>query len=308
MIDLINGKNANINSDSDGQLSYILLKKCKLINGIGGFNGIRFSRNILSEKENVEEMWNDVFIDIFSPKENVITIDQHIISSDKKPIIFENKINPHLLIEHHYSHNASFCSKYPLSTFIFILSILEREKKVNFKIDLYREITNDFKFIDLILRADGALENSYKYKNNVKEWSNKIKEYSNNGKYTCEILNYLLNMDFETAKKLNEHISKFYTEHMLRNDGGYNEAYSIDFNIRNLNKFLRSYAKCFDLNLASKNKTFFVYEGKASESKIIKENNELNTFDTYAFIRKDVLSYTKDIIKKEECININIYE
>lgn len=60
--ELLNDRKLNINLDSDGIISYLFLKKFDIGGGIGGYNN------------------SDDFIDIFSPKEKITTVDQHTIS------------------------------------------------------------------------------------------------------------------------------------------------------------------------------------------------------------------------------------
>lgn len=134
LLDVLKNKKVNINMDSDGILSYLFLKKYEKCYNIGGFNN---SFNlILSENNN---LWEDAFIDIFSPKKDVVTIDQHIISPGEQKFDF-CKINPHTIIEHHFAFDNSYFSKYPFSTALFILATLEKEGEFKFGFNLFEKL------------------------------------------------------------------------------------------------------------------------------------------------------------------------
>ena len=154
------------NTDLDGILSASLLCKCFPHLELSGFSNS--STNIWFKKDVTKE--NSLYIDIFMTNKNTFCIDNHIINTCDYPIESNLKINPNLL------RNITldkYTKKYPFSTFIFILNILENYMEINF-IDLEKIIgyVNDEPLYlwELILRADDTLLNSFRYKNNTNEW------------------------------------------------------------------------------------------------------------------------------------------
>ena len=120
------------NTDLDGILSASLLCKCFPHLELSGFSNS--STNIWFKKDVTKE--NSLYIDIFMTNKNTFCIDNHIINTCDYPIESNLKINPNLL------RNITldkYTKKYPFSTFIFILNILENYMEINF-IDLEKII------------------------------------------------------------------------------------------------------------------------------------------------------------------------
>jgi len=294
----------NINLDSDGLLSYLFLK-------IGGFKGHISGYNnshdlILSIHPTLGEMWNDVFIDIFVNKKESSSIDQHVISTTLEVENSVNKLNPHFLIENHIP-NGNYFSKYPFSTCLFILAILEKEKRIG-DINLIQPLKNKgFNLIDLVLRADGVLQNYVTYNKNVKYWAEKLVVFSDNGVNTKKIMDYLLSLDLSEAKLKNDTISNFYSNYGLTNDGGYNPKLTLLDNIKLLNKILQAFSKYLDIPLICRENKLYLYKGTPF---VTKEwgNLNLNNLDTYAFIGNSKLSYTVNFENINNIVDIEVYD
>lgn len=308
MIDeLLNRNTVNINLDSDGLLSYLFLKMGGFNGSIGGYN--HSNNEILSIYPTLEEMWNDAFIDIFVPNEKTFTIDQHILCGLFTDTKFgKNKINPHLLIEEHFANDTSYFKKYPFSTCLFIMAILERENKnipiLDFSIPTKLDTIS---LGDLILRADGVLLNYNKYNDNVKYWGDKMINYSNNGANTQNIINYLFGHTKMEAKEKNENISNFYKKYGLTKDGGYNNNDTLTNNIHLLNGLIKAFSKYMDIKVEKKEIQFYHYRGNDVFLESNRFDVNLNSFDTYSFVGKDKLSYTINYHKLDDVIHTEIF-
>lgn len=308
----IGEKDLNINLDSDGILSYLFLKIGGLKNGIGGYNNS--SDIILSTKNDVDTMWSDSFVDIFTPKENTLSIDQHIIFD--KPMRFgENKFNPHIQIEEHHANDIkSYTGKYPFSTCMFILAYLEKNKLITWNIGLLKNIrkTNtllppSINLCDLILRADGVLLNFKKYRKNVEYWNDKLIEYSENGTNIKTILEYALNLTQEECEEKHNIISNFYKNYGLKDDGGYNKKLPIVDNLILINALMKSFALNLEVDLNKKKIDLYVFRANTNVIKV-KDNIDLYSLDTYSFVGNNKLSYSKDFKFDGKIKNIEIFE
>jgi len=311
LLELLTNKGLNINLDSDGILSYLLLKKCLKDTKIVGFNNS--DHYIWSTRNKFENTNNDIFIDIFLPKKDVICIDQHVISTMPEDLIEfkENKLNPHLLIEQHHALNSSYMTKFPFQTFLFIMAMIERENNKINGIDYYAKIPNienDILFIDFILRGDGVLENYVKYKPNITNWSKKLLSFSNNGTNTKLILDYLFNLSDDEALNKTKTISDFYLKYNLAKDGGYNTKFGFIDNLKIINMFMRSYANYIGVDLEKRIETIYQYNG---QTHIFKNDTlpliNLSRLDTYAFVANDRLSCTTNIRYNKRFTDVTFY-
>ena len=303
----------NINMDSDGILSYLFLLCGGFKNNINGFTNS--CDIILSTENNVENMWKrSVFIDIYTPKEFVKSVDQHIIHTHKQAIN-KNKLNPHINIEPHYGCSPSYRTKYPYSTCMFILSTLERDGYITKNMNLTKPLIGKNKSLhnitlcDLILRADGVLDNARedKYRENCKNWARKTYNFSKHGINTKEILSYLFLLNQNELIEKNDIIEQFYLDYGLTKDGGYNYKIRIEDNISLIMDIMRAFAKYLDIELKQTSKTFNVYKG-IPHRKEIKNDIGFEQFDTYAFIAKNKISYTTDFSYTGNKIESKIFE
>lgn len=300
-------KSVNINLDTDGLLSYLFLKLGQFKGEVSGFNNSHDL--ILSIYPTLEEMWDDTFVDIYVGRKDVWSIDQHVVADTFEWCDYgENKINPHLLIENHIPNDDSYCRKFPFSTCLFILAYLEKEKKITTDINLLQPVNGkDFNLMDMVLRADGVLENYIKYNKNIKDWSQKLIVFSNNGINTTKVMDYLLHLSFDEAKDKSNKVSDFYISHGLTKDGGYNPKFPLKENIQTLNQVLRSFAKYLNVSLTEWDCNLYMYKGQPSITSDWKDLT-LSELDTYAFVGKTKLSYTYDFKKSNNRIEAKIYD
>jgi len=289
--DLIKNKGFNINMDSDGILSFLFLKLGGFNNKITGFN--TSSDIILSAHNLLNKVWDDVFIDIFVQNKNTVSFDNHVVLYHPTKINF-NKLNPNILIEEHFANShESYRNKYPLSTNIFILSLLEKEKLITKRINSSNlaKIGANINLYDMILRADGVL-NTFcgKYRGNVVNWFEKLISYSNSGANIISLFEYLSSLTFEEIKRKNNAIENFYQTYGLTKDGGYNRNISIKENVYLLNNIMRSFASYLGVELNETKNTYHIYEGIVGEGEKVMD---LTSLDTYAFVKNNqYLKYT----------------
>jgi hypothetical protein len=305
MTSFLKRKSVNINLDTDGLLSYLFIRLGGFEGELSGYNNSRDL--ILSTYPTISEMWDDVFIDIFVGRKDTLCIDQHIISDSFENNDYgENKINPHLLIENHISQNVSYFQKFPFSSCLFILAMLEREGNITSELNLLQPTKyKEFNVMDMILRADGVLQNYVKYNRNVKDWADKLIRFSNNGKNTTRVMNYLLGLSFDEANTKSDAVSDFYIKQNLTKDGGYNQKISLEENITILNKLLKAFSLYLGIGLKTEEKKFFIYKGEPFVT-CNWQGIRLDELETYAFVGKNKLSYTKGFHNTDNSININI--
>lgn len=161
-------KNIITNSDIDGVLSASLL--CYYFSNLSLKGFTNSATNVWVTNDVKKE--NSLYVDIYMTNDNTFTVDNHIINTINTPINNSLKVNPNLVkgvtLE-------NYSNKYPFSTFIFILHILEKHFKIEFiELDKIIGYVNQEPLYlwELILRADDTLLNSYKYKKNTDIWWN----------------------------------------------------------------------------------------------------------------------------------------
>jgi hypothetical protein len=116
-----------------------------------------------------------VFIDVHVALADWVSIDQHIVAADTQHAEqlrrSRNKINPNLARTTVFAEagERGFIHKYPFGTFHYVLALLEASG-LAVDLDLSRRITDDVSMMDLVLRADGAAENTRNYVSNTAEW------------------------------------------------------------------------------------------------------------------------------------------
>lgn len=296
--ELLRKDTVNINMDSDGILSYLFLK-------LGGFKGkvSGYSNSkdlILSVFGSVDDMFGDNYVDIFMPRSGTLTVDQHVISAEyARPGFGNEKINPHLMIEDRLANSGTYYEKFPFSTCMFILAMLEREGIITEKMGLMSEIGGSehldpsvINLADMVLRADGVLRNVVDYTQNVVAWSERLIKFSNNGVNTRTLLCRLLSGSMELNAMKFEQISKFYVDYGLTKDGGYSSRKPIGENIRLINLLMKSFANRLGVELEEHEVELNEYRGTKNVTVSNKFTLDLNTLDTYAFVGRDKLSYT----------------
>jgi ribosomal protein S19E (S16A) len=114
-------------------------------------------------------------------------------------------------------------------------------------------------------------------------------------------------MDDEKFMKKYNTISLFYQNYGLTKDGGYNKEKKLETNLKLISNLLKSFSNYMNIDAHKSKKEFCIYNGKPLVTDKIDEIN-IDKIDTYAFVKKNLLSYTENIIKTENNIKIEIFE
>ena len=170
-------KNIIINTDIDGILSGAILQKyygCKIV----GFSN---SKDKIWVHPKIKDIYKPIYIDLYVNRPDVICIEQHIISFDKKHHRkikkYGTKINPNLERDRTFvgDMNGGFAQKYPFGTVHYLIALMGKEGKEVELPNLDEEWIYDDKCCtvgNLILRADDALFSTFKYRENAEDWWN----------------------------------------------------------------------------------------------------------------------------------------
>lgn len=159
-------------TDLDGLLTSALLESVSGWRLVGFFD----SRDSLwlSSARTLEPDYH-VFVDVHLSRLDWVSIDQHIVALDTEEAAklsrSGNKINPNLARNTVFSDSSGrgFTKKYPFATFHYLLALLEAGGFA-VKLDLLKPISDGLTLMDLVLRADGAAENTRNYASNAEEW------------------------------------------------------------------------------------------------------------------------------------------
>ena len=175
----VKNKKCIINTDLDGILSGMLLKKFLNWEVVGYSNCCGRVEDNLWLKNGITDIEECIFVDLPVIMKEFSTIDQHFVAFDDDNIISynagENKINPNIICSRTYIKN-DYTKKYPFGTVHFILAVLERLGIIpdDYRIDFYKSI-GTFDLSDLFLRADRVVGNTFFYTQNCLWWNNWIK-------------------------------------------------------------------------------------------------------------------------------------
>lgn len=188
-----------INADLDGILSGMILQKY-LGWRIVGFSSCSGSPSdelwVMSPGVNLVKC---VFVDLPVALKSVHTIDQHFVSYDSDSVnrynCCGNKLNPNSMRGRCYI-NGDYCRKYPFGTVHFIIACLEHLGIINGNI-IKNKTNGAYDSLDLLLRADGVIKNTYTYTPNCFDWCNWMMQLG--GETTSHI--------FSVAK--NEYIERY---------------------------------------------------------------------------------------------------
>ncbi|MDD2636920.1 MAG: hypothetical protein PHW82_15615 [Bacteroidales bacterium] len=298
-----------INSDIDGVISGLLLTNfCNCI--VVGFSNS--ADKVWLDTSLCNSIYDGVYIDMYVPNENTITIDQHIIAINNEH--FErikensNKINPNIYRPRFLLPTNSYTRKYPFGTCHFIISMLCKQG-VNLSTLNLKSSTNELMFIDYLLRADDAMNTSLStYKINAKEWWNWLYEFSNESELIRILISYIYSLNLNRGNSIKQQITNVLMSQFKCNrpDGAINQIINekgeLKPNVIEYIKFISNLSnmKTFGLNITLK-------EFKGTNIRTIlseKQQNELmlhNSVDgeqvfSYAFVRTsnrtDYFSYT----------------
>jgi hypothetical protein len=278
------------NTDLDGVFSTSLL--CNFFPNLklGGFSN---SANRIWLNKNVNKQ-NVAYIDIFIANKEILSIDNHIVQLDNNIVVNENKINPNLI---RGVGLYSYYKKYPFSTFIFILKMIEKTKgSVNIDIDrIIGYIDNEPVFLwEVLLRADDTLLTTYKYFNNAKQWwewlLNDVTKNSLLSKLYCKVQTVSTQ---ENAMKIKNKVNDF----LSLNFGCSNDGYKY-INNNKFADFVAFFSEIMGCKLSFNNEHLMEIALFAKRVKIADNINEINTLlsntsiKTFAFVKKDELSYS----------------
>lgn len=279
------------NTDIDGILSAIVLTHFFKHLEIGGFTNSD-KKIWLHDDVNKE---NSVYLDIFMANKNILSIDNHIISMNTKTVFNDNKINPNIIRNRSLEE---YWKKYPFSTFLFIIYILET-MDFHYNIDINKIIGNyngnNVYLWELLLRADDSMLSTFKYSKNSADWWDfliKNKKDENNILYN---LYKKINYDVKTTEKaifLKNKINKFLKENFQNID---NDGYkNIDKNREDFYSFFKFINHVCNENLKFPKhlKTYTLNSNRINIHKDWDINEIKETIVSLAFINKNTLSFT----------------
>lgn len=258
------------NIDLDGILSGALVSKYYPHLKVVGYTDS--NTNIWLDKTAQKDKL--IYLDFYSKKEGICCIDQHIL--DINDVKYEPlKFNPNRQLK---KTNKTYTSKYPLSTFIYILWILEiNGVRVDLNIDA--TIDENVTLIDLILRADGILLNRALYQKNMTTWINFLSQKLSNDSVLLKIF-----------QKLEENTSEQYAREFQSN---------IETKLKN--KYSGYYKDGFDFL----SKGFFDLMTRIYNVLDININftRDISTYTDYKLLRPQFTTSNTDIL--EQLINDN---
>lgn len=231
-----------VNTDIDGILSaYVLCRHC-------GCEIVGFSNSaecVWWRKDRISSIYDAVYIDMYLPRKDVVTIDQHIVAYDERDVekikSYGTKFNPNLDNPRTFVPNSSYYLKYPFGTIHYILSVLGRAN-IDVPFDYMAEVANvqgrSLKVIDFILRADDAMTTSLcsNYTKNAREWWRWLKEYAHMSKNIVSLTNYLntCSKDAQSVNRTKMLIGTYFKQVFLCDspDGGFKSILTSEFFLR----------------------------------------------------------------------------
>lgn len=188
-------KNIVINTDIDGILSGIILVKslgCKIV-------GFTYSKEYVWLADEHNDLYSNVYVDMFVTDNRAICIDQHIVAvsneHQEKIKATGTKYSPQIDGNRIFT-NDSYPIKYPFGATHYIIAQLESEGiKVELP-DLMTPVPNSkINLADLILRADDAMASTvYAYRDNALNWWDYLKKKSPESVIINGLMTYLEEM------------------------------------------------------------------------------------------------------------------
>ena len=227
-----------VNTDIDGVLSaFVLCKFC-------GCEIVGFSNSddrVWWRKDKIGSIYDGVYIDMYVPRKDVVTIDQHIIAYDEEELhtiaSFGTKINPNLENPRTFTPGESYKYKYPFGTVHYLLAILGAAG-ITVQFDLNRLVdlpeSNRLCIGDFVLRADDAAKTTLcsNYRSNALQWWQWLEHKSAVSTNIRDLVTYLQGCsrkeeDVESRKK---DIAKFFRARYgcRKSDGGFKSPCDIN--------------------------------------------------------------------------------
>ena len=299
MIELLKNKPIIINTDLDGLISGLILKKylnCRVI----GFSNS--AEKFWLDEQSVGDFKDACFVDMYVANPDTLAIDQHIISVNEEHhnLLSQNpnKINPNLMNQRCFLPNNSYYNKYPFGTIHFIIALLE-EAGIDLTDLNLQEVAQNLSFMDLILRSDDAMKTTIdsNYMQNASEWWEWLKNISNNGSVTTSFITYLSNTDVAYATNKKSEIGrsrKGAPFNCDRPDGGVREILDGTQINEGVKEYLKFIAGIANIELFDINADFKTYKGLAKRTSLTPQqqkelitSNSINGQDifSYAFVR-----------------------
>lgn len=166
---------------------------------------------------------NSIYLDLYLTNPDILCIDNHIVGFTDKAQYSPLKINPNIIRRRSLT---TYKIKYPFSTFMFILRILETKGYfVDIDIDKIVGKTKDGSEIylwELLLRADDTLSNSFYYYKNANEWWVWMLKYSHSNSLLYKLHEKIVSIvkTGENAKQIKDKVQCFLKEKFnIFNDG-----------------------------------------------------------------------------------------
>ena len=305
MLNQLKDKPIIINTDLDGIISGLVLQQflnCKIV----GFSN---SAETIWLQKDFTNFKSVCFVDLFIANPDIICIDQHIVSVNKKhhEILKNNpnKINPNLLNPHFFLPDDSYYKKYPFGTIHFIIALLEREGYDLSTLNVFKKEGN-LQAIDFILRADDTMQTTInsRYTENAEAWWNWLEEFSKQGKTIQKFKDYLNKTDKKIASKIKVKIADLLQDNPFNcnsSDGGITEITEANFLKEHVKTYFKFISELLDISIFNLEKPYKKYSGKTqrlSLTKVFKEELvNLNTLDgeqlfSYAFVRSSKRDYS----------------
>jgi len=266
---LIEGQKCVINTDLDGILSALILQELLGWKIVGFCDSKDSIWLIPNEIQNIENL---IFLDIFVANPQLKCIDQHIVAKDaghsallaKNP----NKQNPNLQRIRYASSNAkdrsAYAWKYPFGTVHYIIACLEA---LGHKISINKDnsIINGVNTFDLILRADDAARSTARnYRENALDWWKWLKELGGSG--TEEIADYCSEINFPYAQECYDSLTNVFRREYgcHTNDGNFSKRLKQNNCIidENINKYIKDVAESLNIPRLNLNNQYTVYNGE----------------------------------------------
>lgn len=313
MIQKLRNKPLIINSDLDGILSGLLLKKYLNCNIVGFSN---------SEKEiwihaDYKESLNAIsFVDLFVANPNLVSIDQHIIAANEQHHLEisknNKKINPNIINSRFHFPSSSYRSKYPFGTVHFLIALLEREG-INLGDLKLNHTIQGIQFIDLILRADDTMKTSIysSYTENAAEWWRWLIQLSSKGHLTTSLKNYLDGLTKKKAENIKINVGKFLKNAPFNCDsseGGIRQLTTNWFIKEKVFTYMELLCEFVETPMIKLGGKFNKYNGIAERMSLsksqLKELIEIGTIDekrifSYAFVRS---------VSRDENFSVTFYQ
>lgn len=223
-------KNIVINTDIDGILSgLILVKYCKC--QIVGFTN---SKDKVWLAPGHNDLYGNVYVDMFVADERVTCIDQHIVAiNDAHMQSIRNRNNIHSPQSDDINNlrvfsTKGFKKKYPFGTIHYLIAKLESEGISVTLPDLKTIVDTslNIRLGDLLLRADDAMKTTLNspYTANAQQWWNWLKSLSNKAVSIQTMIDFL-NTDVGNVDNIKNNTREYFKQHFQcrTSDGGFKE-------------------------------------------------------------------------------------